>query len=345
MKTPPFVTIGIPCLNEERHIEHCVRDALAQDYPAECLEVLVADGGSTDRTREILTALTTEDPRFRWLHNPGRLQSCGMNEVIRVARGDVLIRLDAHAEYARDYVLRCVEVLQRTGAENVGGAARAKAVTPFQRCLCAALGSALGVGNSAYRSADREGFVDTVFNGAFRREVFERVGLYDPRAVTNEDAELNQRILEAGGSIYLSRDIVAYYFPRSSLRELARQYYRYGQGRARTLLKHRKLVTIRPLVPFLTVMGGVVLLASAPQATLTWAAFGAYALVTGAEALRVARRHADVPAAAVWRIFPVMHVAHGTGMAAGLVRFLIRPDWGATEHLPPREAVPPGPAS
>ncbi len=341
MSELPFVTIAIPCWNEEAYIERSVRDALRQDYPAEKLEVIVADGGSTDRTRDILDALTAEDDRIRWISNPDRIQACGMNEIIRAGRGEVVVRLDAHAEYAPDYVRRCVEVLERTGADNVGGAQRAKASTSFQQSLCAVLSSKLGMGGSAYRSAEREGFVDTVFNGAFRRRVFERVGLYDPRAITNEDAELNQRILQAGGKIYLSPDIVAHYYPRNSHRELARQYYRYGQGRARTLLKHRRLVKVRPLLPFLSMLGGAGLLVLAPGSALTASAFGAYALLTAAEAVRVSRNHTGARVTTVWSLFPVMHLSHALGVAVGFLRYGTRPDWGPDERLSPDRAGKP----
>lgn len=321
MSALPLVTIAMPCLDEERFIEACVRSVLAQDYPKDRIEVLVADGGSIDATREILMRLAAEDPRIRMIDNPDRIQAAGMNHVIRAARGEVIVRMDVHCEYAPDYVRKCVEVLERTGADNVGGAQRARATTVFQRALCAALASPLGVGGAKYRSADNEGFVDTVFLGAFRRRVFERIGMYDPRAITNEDAELNQRIVDAGGKVYLSREIVVHYHPRESFRALAKQYYRYGQGRARTLLKHKKLLTIRPALPFLMVSGAAALLATSPIQPLTPFAFGAYALATGAEAIRVGR---DVGLAAipvVWAIFPVLHVSHGVGFAAGLVRY------------------------
>jgi succinoglycan biosynthesis protein ExoA len=335
-KTLPMVTIGIPCLNEEAFIEHTVTCALEQDYPADKLEVIVADGGSTDATLEILARVGRAEPRVTTIHNPGKIQAAGLNEIIRRARGDVLVRLDAHADYAVDYVRNCVAVLERTGADNVGGAQRPRAKTSFQRALCAALESPLGVGGAKYRSADNEGFVDTVFIGAFRRRVFEVVGLYDPKAVTNEDAELNQRILQTGGRIYLSRDIVAHYYPRSSLSALAKQYFRYGSGRARTLLKHRHLPTIRPLVPFGFVVGGLALLATRALHPLTAPAIACYAALTGIEALRVGRRAGWSSIPVVWSIFPVLHISHGVGMAYGIVRYLSQPDWNDPELLAPR---------
>lgn len=343
----PFVTVAMPCLNEERHIEACLRGALAQDYPADRLEVIVADGGSSDATRALVQRVAAQDPRVLLVDNPGRLQSAGMNEVIRRARGDVIVRMDVHAEYAPDYVRRSVEVLERTGADNVGGAARTRSDAPFQRALCAALESPLGVGGSKYRNPDNEGWVESVFNGAFRRSVFETVGMYDPRAITNEDAELNQRIHDAGGRVFLSREVVVHYFPRDRVGALARQYYKYGQGRARTLLKHRRLLSLRPVIPFLMVVAGAALVVTSPlHGLLPWAA-GSYALLALAEAVRVGRQGGLRQLAMVWGIFPVLHVSHGLGFGAGLLRYLRRPDWSEPERLAPRApaAVPPAAAA
>ena len=119
----PFVTIAMPCLNEEAYIETCLRGVLAQDYPADRLEILVGDGRSTDRTREIVERLAAEDPRIVLVDNPDRIQAAGMNRMLRVARGDVMVRMDVHCEYAHDYVSQCVRALEETGADNVGGAA------------------------------------------------------------------------------------------------------------------------------------------------------------------------------------------------------------------------------
>jgi succinoglycan biosynthesis protein ExoA len=336
MLETPLVTVAIPCLDEAGFIERSVRDALAQTYPADRLEVVISDGGSRDGTLELLSALAAADPRVRVIGNPGRIQARGLNEILRVARGEVIVRFDAHSEYAPDYVAQCVAELKRTGADNVGGAARPRAATPFQHALCAALDSPLGVGGAGYRRADSEGYVDTVFCGAFPREVFERVGLYDPGAVVNEDAELNQRIAAAGGRIYLSRRIVAHYYPRSSLGALIKQYFRYGQGRARTVLKGRRLPRPRNMGPFLAVAAGVALVVAAPRSPVTWGLAALYALLTGVEAARVARRRPEARALAVWPLFPAMHAAHGCGMLVGLARYALRPDWGPTEHLRPR---------
>ena len=329
----PFVTIAMPCLNEEGYIEDCIRSVQAQDYPKDKIEILVADGGSIDATREILHRLMKEDPRIQIVDNPDKIQSAGMNVMIKKARGEIVVRMDVHAEYAADYVRQCVSVLERTGADNVGGAQRAKAKTWFQRALVAALDSPLAVGGAKYRSPDNEGFVDTVFLGAFRKRIFEKVGLYDPRAVTNEDAEINQRILAGGGKVYLSRDIVVHYYPRDSYKSLARQYFKYGQGRARTLLKHGRFESVRPALPFLMVATEGLLLLTSPLHPFSAWTLGAYALATGAEAVRVGRKAGLLAVPIVWGIFPVLHVAHGVGFASGLVKYKRAPDWDAPEIL------------
>ena len=334
----PFVTIAMPAYNEEHYIEACIRSVQAQDYPRERIEILIADGRSTDRTREILADLATADPRIRVIDNPERLQAAGMNHLIKEARGEIVVRMDVHCEYAPTYVRKCVEALERTGADNVGGAQRARAKTFFQRALCAALESPLGVGNARYRSADEEGFVDTVFLGAFRRRVFETIGMYDPKAITNEDAELNQRLIAAGGKVFLSREIEVHYYPRDSFQALAKQYYKYGRGRARTLLKLGRLLSLRPMGPFLMVVGGATLLVVPPLWPIAPVALGAYLLATGAEAIRVGRRAGVAAIPTVWAIFPVIHVSHGVGFAAGLVRYLRDRDWADPEVLSSNDA-------
>ena len=157
--------------------------------------------------------------------------------------------------------------------------------------------------------------------------------MYGPRAVTNEDAELNQRIVAAGGKIYLSKEIIQYYYPRDSFSSLAKQYFKYGKGRARTLLKHGRFLSLRPAIPFLMVAGGAALLATSHVQPFTPLAFAAYALLTGAEAVRVTRGQPWGETLTAWAIFPVLHVAHGSGFAAGLVHYLRSPDWAPAEKL------------
>ncbi len=341
MSDLPFVTIAMPSYNEEGYIEECLRSLLSQDYPADRMEILVSDGGSQDRTREIVTRLSGEDGRIRLLDNSAhRIQSYGMNLAIKESRGEFILVTDVHAEYANNYVSALVSTFVRTGADAAGGAQRAKAETWFQKALTAALASPLGVGGAAYRSAEKEGWVDTVFPGAFRRSILETVGLYDVKAVTNEDAELFQRILEAGGRVYLSRDVVVHYYPRKSFRLLAKQYFKFGDGRARTLLLHKRFPVVRPLIPFLAVVSGVTILVVPPLQGLAPLAFGAYATLTGLEALRVGSKVGLWAIPVVWAIFPTMHVAHGAGMLQGLIKYTLKPKPPVIETLEPRSPVP-----
>ncbi len=322
-----LVTVAIASRDDEAHIEACLRAVQAQDWPGDRLEILVADGMSLDATREILGRLAAEDPRVTLVDNPGRGRAAGLNECIRRARGDVVVGVDVRAEYTPDFVRRCVEALDRTGADHVGGSPRPRASTFFQRCVAAALASPLVTGGAGARGAGEGGFVESVSPGAFRRRVFERVGLFDPNAVaTTEDADLDQRILEAGGRVYASADIAPAYSPASSMRQLAREYYRYGRGRARSFVKHRKLRSLRPALPLLGLVGQAILLVAAPW-HVGGASVAAYALATGAEAVRVARSAGIAAIPVVWAIFPVLHASHGAGFASGLVAYVLRPDW------------------
>jgi glycosyltransferase involved in cell wall biosynthesis len=336
----PAVSIVIPCYQEEEHIETVVKSAATQRYPQHLVEILVVDGGSVDRTCEIVRALAAEDPRIKLLHNPARLQAPAMNMAIVRSRGDVIVRMDAHADYDENYVAAGVAALRRTGALNVGGAVRLRARTTFQRALCLALESPLGVGGSGAWNPAREGFVESVWGGVFRREAFELVGLYDPQARTNEDAELCQRIIERGGRVYQSREVINHYYPRKSLTALFRQYLAYGNGRARTFCRRGKLLSPRPMVPFIALTTFVMLvLASMIEPQMLPVLLGAialYLLVVIAEALRASKRVDIRLLPRVAAIFPVMHVAHGIGFAVGLV---VHAGRAAREEEPERLAV------
>ena len=342
MSAPPFVSIIVPCFNEAKCIEECLDSILSQDYPLQRMEILIADGESTDGTREIVERYAAAHPEanIQVIRNPDRIQAAGCNRAIVASRGEIIVRLDAHARYQSDYVRSCVTMLESTGALIVGGAQRPAWRTPFQRAMVAALQSPLAVGGAAYRNPNRQGFVDTVWLGAFRRNAFEDVGMFDPRAITNEDAELNHRMLRSGGKIYLSRDIVGYYYPRESLTALARQYFRYGTGRARTTLKHRRLQTLRPLAPvsLLLVLVGLAITslftpwAEAALATVTVV----YLASLVAESTRLCIRHGFGLLPDLLAIFPTIHFAWATGFLYGLGRYALRPDWDETPLRLPR---------
>jgi succinoglycan biosynthesis protein ExoA len=231
MKPTSSVSILIPCRNEARFIGRCIESIQASDYPGELWEVIVADGISDDGTRSILESICPDDPRIRVIDNPERSTPAGLNRGLEAARGEVILRMDAHAEMARDYISKCVEALQSTGADNVGGirVERAQDAGLFAGAIIAALTCRFGVGNARYRFGESNaGWVDTVFGGCWRREVFERVGKFNPRLIRSQDIEFNQRLRRAGGRIWMTPAAVAYYYTRSRLGSFIRHNWQNG---------------------------------------------------------------------------------------------------------------------
>jgi succinoglycan biosynthesis protein ExoA len=220
MEQPPSVTVIVPCRNEARFIGRCLESIQASDYPSASLEVIVADGISEDGTRDILARYVAGDSRVRVVDNAARTTPEALNRAIELARGEVILRLDAHAEMAPDYISKCVAALEATGAMNAGGVRieRARDSGLFAEAIVAALTSGFGVGNARYRfRTGRAGWVDTVFGGCWRREVFERIGTFNANLARSQDIEFNQRLRKAGGRIWMTPDAVTYYYTRSRL--------------------------------------------------------------------------------------------------------------------------------
>lgn len=245
----PFVSVILVVRNEEANIARCLSQIVRQDYPSDRLEIIVADGMSTDRTGDLVKSYATDGIPVRVVPNPGLGRSQGLNVAIRSARGDAIARVDARTVIGPEYLSRCVRALLATGAENVGGMQKPIANTPTQEAIGLALAHPFGVGNARFRLGGKSGYVDTVYLGCFRREIFDRVGLFDEEAsVINEDSDMNQRIREAGGKVYFDRDIVAHYYPRETFRDFWKLYFRYGGGRAGNFLKHGRLTSWRYIV-------------------------------------------------------------------------------------------------
>ncbi|MDZ7808722.1 MAG: glycosyltransferase family 2 protein [Gracilimonas sp.] len=251
MENKPTVTIGIPVLNEGQHIERVVRGFLASDY-SNLVEILIADGGSTDNTRELVAELSVKDNRVKLIDNPDRYQSHGLNKMIDQATGEVFLRADGHCIYQADYVGKSVETLLKTRSKNVGGAQRYVADTPVQAGVAIAVKSFLGSGGAKYMDENYEGYADTVFLGCFWTSDLKEVDGFNTDNITNQDSELNLRLYEYfGKSIYVSPEIKSWYYPRNSYSGLFRQYFRYGRGRFLTKTLHPKSSPARGLIPFL----------------------------------------------------------------------------------------------
>jgi succinoglycan biosynthesis protein ExoA len=249
----PMTTISliVPVRNEEGYIRDCLRSLLDQNYPLADYEIIVVDGRSSDRTREMVDGICRENPLVRCLDNPAGIVPTGMNIGIRAARGEVIIRADGHNVYPQDYAANCVKYLAQTGADNVGGPWLTVAADDSfnARLVVAILSSPFGVGNSKFRTSQEEGFVDTVPFGAFRREIFDRVGLYNEKLVRNQDNELNSRIRRAGGKIYLTPALMTYYHPVKNFLSLLKYAFKTSQWHFFTLREDRESMGLRHLAP------------------------------------------------------------------------------------------------
>jgi cellulose synthase/poly-beta-1,6-N-acetylglucosamine synthase-like glycosyltransferase len=228
--TWPGVAVVMPVRNESRHLVSAVRAVLAQDYPGE-LEVVLALGPSTDDTDEIAAKLAASDPRVRTVPNPSGLTPCGLNAAVAATSYGIVARVDGHAIVPRDYLRTAVEILEETGADNVGGVIETLPAdgSATARAIAVALAHPFGVGNAYFRVGAREPrWVDAVSFGCYRRQVFERIGLFDEELVRNQDDEFDLRLIKHGGRVLLLPDVVASYYARKSRRQLARMYYQYG---------------------------------------------------------------------------------------------------------------------
>lgn len=319
--TDPFVSVIMPVRNEESFIARSLGAVLGQDYPPERIETLVVDGQSDDRTREVIASLPGAE-RVRVLANPRHIQSVGMNVALRQARGDIIVRVDGHTIIAPDYVRQCVQALAESGAVNVGGRMDPQGLTPMGHAIAAAGASRFGV-PTAFHVSDQPQYTDTVYLGAWPREALLAVGAFDERLRINEDYELNYRLRQAGGRIYLSPDIRSTYFGRQTLRSLARQYFTYGAGRANTLKLHPASLKPRQLVAPTFVAALLLGAALAPLSVaprLAWVALiTAYALASAAASAQVARKAGWGLLPRLPLVFLTMHLAWGLGFWRGTI--------------------------
>ncbi len=337
-----MISVIIPMRNEERYVARCLDSVLAQLGERRDVEVLCVDGRSTDGTRAVIERYAARDGRIRLVDNPEQIVPVGMNLAISQARGDVIIRLDCHAEYAPDYVEQCVAVLRRTGADNVGGYMLTKPGrdTPVGRAIAAATSSRFGVGGSAFRVGGQEQEVDTVPFGCFRRDVFERFGLYDERLVRNQDIELNSRIRRGGGRIVISPAIRLTYYNRSSYRGLRQQAFHNGLWNPYTIWLVGEGLRLRHFVPLLFVLSLIVLTLLGFLWRPAWYLLAAELVVYAGAAAIAAARCRGAPRGLVWLAFVQLHLAYGLGSLWGVLtapaRFGLRRQPRARQRPPER---------
>ena len=311
LSASPAVSVILPVLNEEPHLEESVSAILSQDYLG-VFEVILALGPSRDRTDEIARALAAGDNRVKLVANPTGKTAAGLNLAIATSNSPIIVRVDGHAKIPNNYLSLAVEILRKTGAVNVGGVMAAEGVTNFEIAVARAMRSALGVGSSRFHTGGEAGEVDTVYLGAFRREAINAVGGFDERYTRAQDWELNHRLRKNGGKIYFDPRLQVTYRPRPNLRKLAKQYFQYGRWRRVVSRSHSGTINLRYLAPPFTLIATLISLflglSINPILYLPAAIYGFFLLISSALIAKSVREFILLLA-----IIPTMHFAWGAG--------------------------------
>lgn len=247
-----YISVVMPVYNEEKYIENCIESLLLQDYPKNLMEWIFVDGMSSDNTVKLIEKYKKKYPEMiKIMANPNKTVPYAMNIGIKEAKGKFIVRLDAHADYSKDYISKCVYYLETTDADNVGGVAETKSKGFVGNAIAKMLSSRFGVGNSDFRTNGESGYVDTVPFGAFRKEVFEKWGGYDERLTRNQDNEMNYRIRKNGGKVYLSSDIKLSYYCRDSIKGISNMALKNGMWNVITMKLCPGSMGLRHFIPLM----------------------------------------------------------------------------------------------
>ncbi len=323
MESKIIVSVVMPVYNEEKYIEKCIDSLLLQDYPKENMEWIFVDGCSKDRTVELLNGYQSQYPDLiRIYNNPHKIVPFAMNIGIEASAGKYIVRLDAHADYATDYISKCIYYLEHTDAENVGGLAETKANGFLGNAIAKMLSSKFGVGNSQFRTNGESGYVDTVPFGAFKREVFSKYGGYDERLVRNQDNEMNFRIRKNGGKIYLSSDIRLSYYCRDSIRGISAMARKNGMWNIITMKLCPGAMGLRHFIPFVFLISVVGLGGLGFLHPLFWLLLGAelslYLLLDVLFSAKISSSGKEF--FVMLALFPIFHLSYGFGSLVGITK-------------------------
>lgn len=327
----PSVSVVVVARNEEQYIRDCLESILSQDYE-NMQEILVYDGMSEDGTRGVVAEFEKRCAKIALRDNPERIQTFALNRGMEAARGDVIVRIDVHAIYAPDYVRQCVHHLVQTGAGSVGGPAVPCTHDSYvARAIGFAHESRFGIGVARFRQSSYEGYVDSVWPGAFWKSVFNEVGRFREDLSRSEDTDWNARLRARGYRVFLTPEIRAYYFPRTKLRGLAKQYFANGSGISQTLFANWRAVRLRHVLPLLFLLS---LLACAFASFLTPFGIAAFAGIVGCYMVScllfsagVACRNGLQYLAVMPLVFWTIHFAYGLGSLWGLLKFGVLERW------------------
>jgi len=306
----PAISVILPVLNEEAHLRSAIDSILSQDYQG-AIEVILAVGPSHDRTLEIAHEISKKDPRVVLVDSPTGRTAAGLNLALNKSQSPVVVRVDGHAQIPQDYLRLVVEILNRTGAVNVGGIMAAVGTTPFERAVAGAMRSPLGVGASRFHTGGEAGVVDTVYLGAFRREALLAIGGFDERFTRAQDWELNFRLRENGGIVYFDPRLHVTYRPRSTVRALAKQYFEYGRWRRVVSRRHSGTINYRYLAPPLALVGFSLSLIAGFIAPILFTPAAIYLLFVLLASIKIATSIREY--FLLLAVIPTMHFAWGAG--------------------------------
>lgn len=320
----PRVSVIIPMFNEAVYIARCLQSLLVQDIPPEQIELLVLDGGSTDGSEEVVRGLMKRHQQICLLENKRKIASSAFNVGIQQSRGAILLILGAHSVVPKGFIrmnLKCLDDLPEVSC--VGGQFRPIADQQSQQALGLILNSRFGMG-TAFRCSQKAQFVETVGYGAYRREVFDRVGLFNEEMICNQDDEFNYRLFKSGGKLYFNPNIISYYFSKLSFKRFVVRYFQYGLWKVKVFQLHPQLLRLRHLVPPLFVLS-IVLLPIGQFSKLTLYTFaivwGSYFIANLLFSLRICSRAGLRYMFLVPFAFLALHLSYGLGELTGLFVF------------------------
>jgi len=337
----PIVSIIVPVYNERLYIDKILKSIFRQDYPINLLDVIFVDGMSTDGTREILFKYRHRNPYFRIVDNHCKIVPSGLNKAMEHVKGEIIARVDGHSEITSDYISRCVQYLNEFDVGGVGGKIQSVGDTIVSQAIAIGMSSRFGVGGSSFRVMDRNTgyfFTDTIVFPCYKREVFDKAGLYDEEFLCNEDDEFNYRLREEGFNLLIATDICTKYFVRGSLNKLFYQYYRYGKWKVRVLQKHPRQMRLRQFVPPIFVAA---LLVSVVPSIIWPPGLYIFALVLGSYLVTNLAASFWTASRRGWRylfllpvVYAILHFSYGFGFLVGLIKFVNR--WKDKEGLVPK---------
>lgn len=328
--TMHYVSVICPIYNEEKFIENCIVSILNQDYPKDRLEVLFVDGMSTDSTRDIVKKYIQKYDFIQLLDNPARIVPPALNRGIEVAQGDVIVRIDGHCIYPRNYISILTKYLFELGADNVGALWNTLPAKDTTVCNAIAIGVShkFGIGNSLHKIGAKNIIeTDTVPFGCFRKEVFERLGLFDNDLIRNQDDEFNGRIIKNGGKIFLIPELSIDYYARDKIAKMMKMFYQYGLFKPLVNKKLGSPATVRQFFPFLFVcgliIGGILAFFSSIVALFYWGVIFFYLVISLFHAGQAAQKEKNVKFFFLLPvIFFLIHISYGTGYLVGIYKLI-----------------------